>query len=221
MFSCRRCVVLVVAACLSGFGVRAEPPSQTDRKPGADIAARTDLYGDPLPRGALARLGTTRFRHGDYGLVGLFFLPDGKTLVGATSELHVMPLWETQTGRRLREISTGTLFVRGFALSPDGKYAAVLGFYPYDESNPPKGAVRILDVASGKEVRSFARDAHDAGSALAFTPDNKLLASMGGNGILRIGEVATRVEILQQQFPRGGTARWCASYPRRASRSAQ
>jgi WD40 repeat protein len=199
----RRCLVPVVVTLLGVSDLRAEPPPQADRKPGAVAAPHTDLYGDPLPPGALARLGTTRFRHGSYGLVGLSFLPDGRTLIGATNEPHEILFWETETGRLLRKLSTGTLIVRGFALSPDGKNVAVAGFYPFEESNPPKGAVLILDVASGKELRNLPRDARDADQGtLAFTPDGKLIASMGGNGILRIEEVASGVEILQQQFPR-------------------
>jgi WD40 repeat protein len=64
----------------------------------AVAAAGRDLYGDPLPEGAVARLGSVRFRSPDGSVSGLHFSADGKTLhtVGGDATLRV---WETSTGR--------------------------------------------------------------------------------------------------------------------------
>jgi WD40 repeat protein len=170
--------------------------------PGADQPG-TDRYGDPLPPGALARLGTVRFRQNSWGLQGIAFLADGKSLLTATNEGHALRVWDAHTGKLLRTIGVDSLSVRGFGMSPDGKRVAVAGFLPQQPNGTIEGAARVLDVASGKEVRTFPRDDRDTDHcALAFTPDGQLLLSMGDNGILRVEEVATGVELLRQQFPR-------------------
>src|SRR5437899_9778673 len=59
-----------------------------------------DLHGDPLPAGALARLGSVRWRHG--GLTGFVaFLPDGKAVVSAAED-RLLRVWEYPSGTELR-----------------------------------------------------------------------------------------------------------------------
>src|SRR5688572_20919754 len=99
---------------------------------GVQVAAveplQTDLYGDPLPPGAVARLGTIRFRSGR-SPSGLAFLPDSKTFVTVSREDVGIQFWEAETGRLSREISVEPMVVEGFAISRDGKQFAVAGFW--------------------------------------------------------------------------------------------
>jgi WD40 repeat protein len=178
--------------------------------PGEKARAGVDRQGDPLPPGAVARLGTVRFRPGDNRpWQGLAFMPDGQSLVTA-GDGHSIAFWETGTGRRLREISTGTLWIRGFALSREGRHIAVGGF-GY-EGAVSISAVRIYDAASGREVRALPRDARGMDHCpMAFSPDGKLLVSLDTEGALRIEEVATGAELLRQQFPRDNSAQLALS----------
>jgi len=164
--------------------------------------AHVDRWGDPLPPGAIARLGTVRFRTTSGGFFsGLGFLADSKTVVSVTGG-HTVQFWEAATGKQVREISTGNISIRSFALSPDGRHFAADGFLADDGTGPMAGAVGIWDTASGKEVRTIKRLDKDVDrSSMAFTPDNKLLMSLGRSGVLRVEEIATGVELLQHQFP--------------------
>src|SRR5437868_14119852 len=67
----------------------------------AEAPAHPDGYGDPLPPGAVARLGTARLCQP--GASALAFAPDGKTLA-ALDDFGDLVLWEVATGRELRRL---------------------------------------------------------------------------------------------------------------------
>lgn len=122
--SCRiHCVGLAVLVVFANLA----PGQPAKAKP------RLDLLGDPLPPGAVARLGHLRFHH-EGQIQCLALSPDGKVLASAVSEWvpdnatrGAIYLWDTATGKRLKRIVGGERgFVRRLGFSRDGKLLAVL-----------------------------------------------------------------------------------------------
>ena len=104
---------LLVVALLAGFGLLgatavAPPPTDRPAVPTRPLTAtgRTDLFGDPLPPGALARMGTVRFAHGDSMHGYPVLSPDRQTFatVGRHGFPHggVVSLWDASTGKEVR-----------------------------------------------------------------------------------------------------------------------
>jgi WD40 repeat protein len=121
---------------------------------------RTDLYGDPLPPGALVRMGTVQLRHVPGG-VNSAFSPDGKIL--ATADGNAPRLWDMGSGKLLRQVKENHEWWGPVLFSPDGKLLA----------SACNESLYLLDTATGKPVcRIPGMD-----RVLAFSPDNQLVAA--------------------------------------------
>src|SRR4029077_19539419 len=95
---------------------RSSPPtSPKEGKP-----TRTDRYGDPLPPGALQRLGTLRFRRPN-GRGKPELSPDGRTFISAVE--NAVLLCDSSNGRVIRRFPTTR--VGAVAISRDGKLLAL------------------------------------------------------------------------------------------------
>ncbi len=142
---------------------RQPPDSLPVQNPGADApgSPRLDAIGDPLPPHALARIGTTRWRH-DATIVGLAYSADGKRLVSASSQTGLAIL-DAVTGRRIRSLESGPVRTGPVAISADGKRVAAL-----------QGDVGIWDVESGEEVGRFGTRIF----GFALAPDGKQMVTL-------------------------------------------
>src|SRR5688500_17816513 len=84
--------------------------------------ARTDLHGDPLPAGAVARLGSTRWRAAAVEVEALAVAPDGKT-VAAACRWSGVTLFDAG-GKVVRHLRPADTCCERVAFSPDGRRLA-------------------------------------------------------------------------------------------------
>jgi WD40 repeat protein len=164
--------VLGLAFLLPGLGSfssgqEAKPAGK--EKPAAEQKPRVDQYGDPLPPGAIARLGTLRLRHQDR-VTSVAYSPDGKTIASGSWDGTVR-LWETSTGKELHQFtwtgSSGSHRVECVALSADGSRLAAGG----------GGVLQVWDLATRMAI--LTKERLPSVTAVAFSPDGKTLASAG------------------------------------------
>lgn len=120
-------------------------------------ALPASMGSDPLPAGALARLGTVRLRPGS-NITSMAFIADGKE-VATSGHDGTVRFWDVATGNQVREwIGGGDL-----ALLRDGKTLVIRG----------QDTLRFRDVATGKVIQQFG---HRSNSVACITPDGKTLA---------------------------------------------
>jgi RNA polymerase sigma factor (sigma-70 family) len=153
----------------------------------ATITPSNDLYGDPLPDGVVARIGTTRLRAGR-PLYRFEFSPDGQ-IVAAAGERAVF-LWDAASGKELRRLEGHRGRVFPVAFAPDGQTVATGGI---------DHTVRVWDVASAKELRRLEGHRGPVGE-VAFSPDGKLLISGALDKTVRVWDAATGRELRQLQL---------------------
>jgi RNA polymerase sigma factor (sigma-70 family) len=191
-------LVLTVGLTAVGVGLLRPPVSANN---GAQTAAAAppsspvqDRYGDPLPPGALARLGTTRFRH-DSWLTAFALSPDGRTLAAASGRsIH---LWDAATGRERLRLEGHEESVRCLAWSSDGATFV---------SGGDDNTVRLWDPATGKEERRLeghggeARRGQGGVHAVAFAANGSRVISAGGDNTLRIWDTATGKQVLRPEL---------------------
>ena len=151
---------------------------------------RVDLHGDPLPPGAIARLGTVRFRAPDEA-DALAFAPDGKTI--AVSSNAGLFLFDADSGKRMKRLAYEPFNRRSgdnkIAFSPDGKrLAAWLPTGKPAGLSKPKDAVRVLELANDQKPQEY--DAENP-IWLGWSIDNAPLAVCLEKGVVTLRELAS------------------------------
>jgi WD40 repeat protein len=150
-------VLAIELALQSATSIHAEEPG----------GQRLDRFGDPLPTGALARLGTLRFHRCRCAA----YSPDGKIIV--TGDRDWITLRESATGKIIRELTIDDRDLTGFLFSHDGKKLAAVCF--------GGSSAHVWDLATFKKVLDARMGGGSGGgdwsSAAAFSADDKTLSA--------------------------------------------
>jgi RNA polymerase sigma factor (sigma-70 family) len=208
--------MLLKASPQSSPPITAGEPSPPQGRPD-----RAEDPAEPLPQGAVARMGSTQLRHGD-AVYFAAYSPDSKALVTAGKDRTVR-LWDLATGQELRrfawseaaQASKAPRFDEGLtqrweqqlwedlalgcqaALSPDGKTVAA----------SQGGVVCLWETASGRKLRQL-QTGQKRLDQLAFSADGKSLLTLGPGHATAVWDMATGACIRRGDGkPEGGSFR--------------
>jgi WD40 repeat protein len=152
---------------------------------------RKDIFGDPLPRGAIVRFG--KARPGLFRTNCVALSPDGKT-VATTGE--ALRLWDAATGKELSTLAELSHEVHEVVWSPDGTVLALPG---------GRAGVRRWHIPSGQELTPLCADEHQAQHISAASSDG-LLVSFRWGGTVCLWDLITGKELSRLECPEGLTA---------------
>jgi WD40 repeat protein len=131
---------------------------------------------DPLPAGAVMRFGSVRWKHEDT-VTALAFSRDGKFVATACADKKLR-LWETGSGKLVREFDGHSAEIRAVGITPNGSKIISAGL---------DGTVRLWDLRSGKALDVISHE--DGVECLAVSPDGKYLASGDRDWAIRLTRI--------------------------------
>ncbi|QJW94100.1 sigma-70 family RNA polymerase sigma factor [Frigoriglobus tundricola] len=165
-------LVLAAAGQPTGAPPASDTPAPKDRTTATSAPEpATDILGDPLPPGAVARLGSARFHHGK-NVTRVIVGADGN-LAASEAGYGDYKLWAGDTGRSIPLWDGLTDLEQSqnrFALtSAGGQLAAVVW---------NANGSRLLDPVSGKTIRTLPPLKLKGLSIAEVSPDGKVVAAL-------------------------------------------
>jgi WD40 repeat protein len=106
------------------------------------------------------------------------FSPDGKYIIADGGD-NIVHIWDTQTGKELRQLIGHTSVLYTEVFSPDGKTIATASV---------DATARLWDVQTGVELRRFI--GHTAAvENVAFSPDGERIVTSSDDGTAMLWDV--------------------------------
>src|SRR5882762_6784623 len=144
-------LILVLAGSIVAMSQASNPTPQDKRGLGIESGSSTQTQTDQSKsKEAKPELVLQTGYNNFFGATRLVFSPDDRLLATATFRSSTIKLWETATGRELRDLSTGGQSSLGMApviaFSPDNRLVAAAG---------ANNSVKVWDVLSGRELQTL------------------------------------------------------------------
>ncbi len=191
-------VTILISVCAhTGFAQTATPTPPDRRGLGIENSSPTSQSDQTKAKEAKPELVLQTGYNNFFGATRLVFSPDGRLLATATFRSTTIKLWETATGRELRNISTGGQNAMSIstvlAFSPDSRLlAAAAG----------SNSVKVYDVITGREVQTLTGGqasfmASFGVTFIAFSADGKKLVTV--SDAIKVWDVASWRELKTQE----------------------
>jgi RNA polymerase sigma factor (sigma-70 family) len=185
--------VVLLGITGGGLGMMGLRPQAASKNESPAVAAsddkpmssdkRVDLYGDPLPDGAVMRLGTLRRR-----AVGakLAVTADGKSIVSVRGGKYLR-IWDAASGKLREKRELPGSYGDDSVFSSDGR-RLLTGLSTGEDR------LKLWDVQTGNLLRTLVLEGAGSIWSAAFSPDGKAVAATGSAGKehhIRVWELAT------------------------------
>jgi WD40 repeat protein len=168
-------------------------------EPKPKVEPRLDHFGDPLPPGAVMRLGTVRYRVRG-GHRALAFMPDGKTIAARSDDRSIL-FFDVESGKRVKELRDDDgAWILSYAIAPDGKRIVTVGAIREDEKHATRGVLHIWDTKTLKEIRTIRWPGDEIPTRVFLVADGKI-AVTADRAAVRLWDLEGTEALPSHAFP--------------------